>query len=164
MAGRPPKLDIKPGDLFGFLTILQRVRTPPRSPGGQRYLVKCVCGTRETIPRFYLVRKSNPKRHCGCKNVKADEPYTKRSWYMMHVRCEDPRHVAYKDYGGRGIKVCERWHKTNPSGWENFKKDMGPRPHGLSLDRIDPNGHYEPGNCRWATAVEQRANQRHNQE
>jgi hypothetical protein len=103
-------------------------------------------------------------RHCGCKAVKADMPYTKRSWYAMHLRCYYTKHVAFHHYGGRGIEVCWRWHRDNPEGWENFKQDMGERPHGMSLDRY-PNldGNYEPGNCRWATSSEQRMNQRHMQ-
>ena len=158
--------DLYAGYKVGFLTVIQKVRTPPNSAGGQKSRVQCICGTRMTIPRFYLMRRQ-PKTHCGCKDVVADHPYTKRSWYMMHVRCEDKNHVAYKEYGGRGITVCERWHKTNPDGWKNFLEDMGPRPEPLkdgttfSLDRFPNNdGNYEPTNCRWATMKQQRANQR----
>lgn len=160
MAGRPPKTDILPGDIFGFLRIVQKVRTTPGSPGGQKYRIECICGSRDTVPRFYLVRKNHPKRHCGCKAVKADSPYTKRSWYAMHLRCYYKKHVAYKDYGGRGIGVEWVWHRDNPAGWENFKRDMGERPQGLSIDRVDPNSNYGPGKCRWATASQQRMNQR----
>lgn len=73
----------------------------------------------------------------------------------MKDRCSNPRHHAFSDYGGRGIRVCERW-----SVFENFLADMGERPVGTSLDRIDPNGDYEPPNCRWADKYEQRNNQR----
>jgi hypothetical protein len=166
VAGRPP-VKIIPGTKLGFITVIQAVNTKPNSPGGQKYRIQCVCGKRETVPRFYLFRRKNPKRHCGCKNEKADAPYTKRSWHMMHVRCYNPKHVAYKDYGGRGIEVSWDWHRDNPQGWENFKRDMGERPFGLSLDRIDPNSNYGPPvdgrpRCRWATAKTQRNNQRHN--
>lgn len=159
--------DIPPSTRIGFLTVLGKVRTPPGASGGQRYRLECVCGARITKPRFYLVRE-NPLQHCGCKAPKQDFPltYTKRSWQMMHVRCEFPRHVAFRYYGGRGIKVCERWHKTNPEGFDNFVKDMGLRPQGLSLDRIDPDGNYEPVHsitgepqCRWATKTTQSRNQ-----
>jgi hypothetical protein len=70
----------------------------------------------------------------------------------MLARC---RNLNDKDYGGRGITVCDRW-----LVFENFFEDMGERPEGMSLDRIDPNGNYEPSNCKWSTATEQSRNQR----
>jgi hypothetical protein len=75
------------------------------------------------------------------------------SWASIAPRCGNPNHPAYPRYGGRGITVCERW-----ASFENFLADMGERPAGLSLDRIDNNGNYEPGNCRWATPKEQSSN------
>lgn len=165
MAWSPDK-DLPAGTKIGFLTVIQKVRTPPKSAGGQRYRIQCVCGKRETVPRYYLCRKE-PKTHCGCKAVKADNPYTKRSWYMMHTRCYDKKHVAWEHYGGRGIHVCWRWHRDNPDGWKNFVEDMGERPPPekdgttWTLDRFpDNDGIYEPGNCRWATMKQQRHNQR----
>jgi len=74
----------------------------------------------------------------------------------MKSRCLNPKVANYKDYGGRGITICDRWKES----FENFLKDMGTRPDGSSIDRIDVNGNYEPGNCRWATAKVQRENQR----
>lgn len=73
----------------------------------------------------------------------------------MRDRCSKRQHQAFANYGGRGITVCERW-----SSFENFLADMGERPAGTSLDRIDPNGNYEPSNCRWADDMAQRSNQR----
>jgi hypothetical protein len=76
----------------------------------------------------------------------------------MISRCSNPNNKRHADYGGRGIKVCERWQGDH--GFVNFLADIGPPPAGKTLDRINNDGHYEPGNVRWATAKEQRANQR----
>ena len=79
-----------------------------------------------------------------------------KTWESMKERCLNPDHKSYPDYGGRGIIICQRWLES----FENFWQDMGDRPDGHSIDRIDSNGHYEPSNCRWADKSTQMSNRR----
>ena len=92
------------------------------------------------------------------KRVKAEHPLL-NTWYMMIQRCANEEFTRYEDYGGRGITVCDRW--IDPvDGYDKFVADMGTRPEGFTLDRIDYNGNYEPSNCRWADGVTQSRNTR----
>lgn len=145
------------GRRFGHLVALER------RPGGRntRWLCQCDCGQMST-PKAVNLRKGITKS-CGCafsrlkhghgKAGKARSP-TYNSWQAMIQRCSNPKTTGYKHWGGRGIKVCDRWRS-----FQNFLDDMGERPAGMSIDRRDNDGSYEPGNCRWATRGEQSANQ-----
>jgi hypothetical protein len=123
---------------------------------------KCDCGNIRIVSGTAL--RLGRASSCGCLTRAHKMRHGHRntityaSWIAMKARCNRPSHMHYSSYGGRGIVICERWLQ-----FENFLADMGPRPSRKhSLDRIDNDGNYEPGNCRWATAYEQGANTRQN--
>lgn len=157
-----------PGGKFGHFTLLGRIRPNSKLSANLkvRWRCRCQCGKELVVPQYYMTRQ-DPKTHCGClhKSSKTIHNQEYRIWLMMHQRCYNHTHIAYHHYGGRGIGICFDWNKLeNPNpdqAFDNFFAYIGARPSkGHSIDRIDVNKGYEPGNVRWATAKEQRANQR----
>lgn len=150
------------GKTFGRLTALHEVDPLYRSDGTRlrRYLFVCECGTKKEMLLQNV--KSGVSRSCGCRMGKMRhghaglETPTYRTWQAMRARCHNPKHSAYPRYGARGIQVCERWRNS----FDAFLADMGERPDGSTLDRIDGSKGYEPGNCRWATTAQQFENKR----
>ncbi len=154
------------GQQFGRLKVLDRAR---KSSRGRLWRCRCECGAETFVTSADL--RSEHVRSCGClkrahmrelgearrkhgavQNNRATAEY--RAWQAMLNRCRRAKNANYRYYGGRGITVADRW-----QSFEAFLADMGSRPSPRhSLDRINPDGNYEPGNCRWATASEQQRN------
>lgn len=140
-------------------------RTNIKQEGRRDYYWEAKC----LIPscgNLFLVTKSNSKKQKSCGCIKKSGEHIRKipknvkglylTWSSMKSRCNNPNRSNYKYYGARGVTVCKKW----SSSYLDFIKDMGPRPKGFTLERIDNNGNYEPSNCKWSTWKEQSSNKR----
>ena len=151
-----PKIELA-GQTFSYLTVIQQA---PAIGGETAWLCRCVCGTEKVVLSDRL--RSGRTKSCGCRAAGRAMGFCKRlsgtpehnSWKNMHYRCYGANTPNYHNYGGRGIKV-------NFTSFKQFFDEVGPRPAaGYSIDRINNEGHYEPGNVRWATWKQQANNKR----
>ena len=148
------------GNRYGRLLVLSRSEKMAGTKA--TWECKCDCGNKTIVDGDKLRR--NHTRSCGCyhkdRNIKHGLHGSKiyNAYISMINRCYNEKNENYKNYGGRGITVCDRW----KSSLEDFISDMGESDKGLSIERIDTNGNYEPNNCKWATQKDQARNKRNN--
>ena len=155
-----PTHDDLTGLRFGKLTVLHR---EPKT-WSNRAFWRCLCDCGEVAIKMGKYLKCGDTKSCGCTQsamraagnpkyggaARRDHPREYTIWRSMKSRCLTPSSSNYRFYGGRGVTVCDRWRDD----FMAFMADMGPCPGGLTLDRINPHGNYEPGNCRWVTHAE----------
>ena len=176
-----PPLRVSIGQSFGRLEIVEIGLRMPQTrremgkghKGNRAVRVRCICGEERVIPAYRLT--SGNTRSCGCLEVELSTERIRplhpgavhglsehplyMTWANMLARCENPNQTHFEYYGGRGIKVCPEWHDVTAFvSW--IENNLGSKPAGYSLDRINNEGDYEPGNVRWATRSEQQLNQR----
>ncbi len=162
---KEPLIDkIKLGDIYGFLFV---VEAPVRSSGKRWHAkVSCRCGTTKYVECYSLLGE-NPSRSCGCwreSQIKATITHGETGtplhgrWKAILSRCHSKGSKSYKNYGGRGIKICDEW-RNDYTKFRDWALANGFAEH-LEIDRIDVNGNYEPGNCRWITRAENSNNKR----
>lgn len=157
-----PPTDMPAGKRFHRLTI---VGTPHRINGRSEYYAECLCDCGSVKPMRVDHLRYGQVKSCGCwirnwwhghSRVGKVTP-TYRTWMKMRARCFDDSCPEFELYGGRGITICDRWRR-----FEYFLADMGERPHGTCIGRINNDGNYEPENCRWETPAQQARNTRRN--
>ena len=161
---KPRYIDLT-GQRFNRWLVLSK--TPNKKPGTSRWRCVCDCGRiKEEV--LYTSLVSGSSQSCGCLRAetqmkKDDEVHSHRNpmysiWMSIKTRCYNEKHPSYGGYGARGIRMCDQWRHD----FDAFREHVGKRPDGSSLDRIDNEGNYEPGNVRWSTRCEQASNTRRN--
>ena len=150
---------------FGKLLVLEKAITQ-----NEKVMWKCLCDCGNIVFVKGVNLKNNRTKSCGCikmevllkRNTKHSQRHTKlyEVWKTMKQRCYNPNNKSYKNYGGRGISICDEW-KNNFMSFYNWSIENNYK-EGLSIDRINVNGNYEPSNCRWTTRVVQQNNTRVN--